>query len=641
MCPTWQYEPYDNRNTLQTSGQCWRPEVFGLVKSRNLPYGASDQYINWLLMDGEYLYFGTENNIYKLNVNGPKTWDVTEGAYVPDTESYAWIQNVGSAAAILSDDGSALYSVVTIAAGSDNCYLYAFHTSDGTKLFDAARVSSLTGTTANSAPWLDNDGNIHVLFRYYDGAAGDLRWSKLNGTTGEIITEVSTVIPDDNPDKLVVSKWPISLGNIAYNCAKHGGASKEQSYLLEFNNVTMATPAKDIRLKDHEKAPSFLIKDHFAYIAGTYGTYKIDLNATPPRGIAGGYPNGWFTARSVTSTNVSPMCISPDGTLYYMCQSILYAYNQNGNEIRTTTLQFNSDPSPTLPAPVIDSESYIYVLTNNDSASNNFYTLTPTFGKWVQQNIGASTTRYATNNPILANNTLYFSMYDTTGSDGSYIYMARAVWSPPEPAPGPITTTTTSTTPTTTTTTTTGTGTTTTTTTTATPTTTTTTTTPPALSKVITTFAIEVTKASTTTLEVTQETNASNAENTKSTVFSESMTFGSIAPGETSKTIVAQLNIPNVKAITNIKLGLISTGSLTFANNIFGVTSNYELISGYPIENYFQGVNSNESASNAYNISIPNKNNYSSDYVYLNINLPSNNIFGTSVLRYKWFFEYA
>ena len=101
------------------------------------------------------------------------------------------------------------------------------------------------------------------------------------------------------------------------------------------------------------------------------------------------------------------------------------------------------------------------------------------------------------------------------------------------------------------------------------------------------------------------------------------------------------LNVPNSKAIGNIKLGLISTGGIEFANNIFEITSSAILNTDTIPTTYFQGVNTDGLASNSYNISINNNKNNVSEYVYLNLNLPSDNTLGEGVIRFKWFFDYA
>jgi hypothetical protein len=202
----------------------------------------------------------------------------------------------------------------------------------------------------------------------------------------------------------------------------------------------------------------------------------------------------------------------------------------------------------------------------------------------------------------------------------------------------PTTTTTTTTpSPTTTTTTSTGTGTTTTTTTLIPPTTTTTTTTRPPLA-IVETSQFELVNGQFVSV---QTSNASDSSTTQNSLLSQSLTFGTIAPNATSKTIVVALNIPYAKAITNIKIGLVSSGGITFANNIFGITSSVELRDDITPDGYFQGVNANKVSTDSYNIDIRNKDNHTSEYVYLNVKLPNDQIIGEGMIGLKWFFDYS
>jgi len=116
--------------------------------------------------------------------------------------------------------------------------------------------------------------------------------------------------------------------------------------------------------------------------------------------------------------------------------------------------------------------------------------------------------------------------------------------------------------------------------------------------------------------------------------------FGTIGPGETSETIITTLWFNAAKAISNIKLGLIDTGGITFANDIFRITTSPAYDDDIIPTSYFLGVNSNGSASNEYNIAIDNLSGKMSEYVYLNINLPRNANYGAGVVRFKWFFDY-
>jgi hypothetical protein len=116
--------------------------------------------------------------------------------------------------------------------------------------------------------------------------------------------------------------------------------------------------------------------------------------------------------------------------------------------------------------------------------------------------------------------------------------------------------------------------------------------------------------------------------------------FGTIGPGELSTTIITAFRFKTAKAITNIKLGLVNTGGLVFVNNIFGIATYPAIDENLIPTTYFQGVNTDGLATNAYNIDIDNLNNIMSEYVYLNINLPNNADFGAGVIRLKWFFDY-
>ena len=168
--------------------------------------------------------------------------------------------------------------------------------------------------------------------------------------------------------------------------------------------------------------------------------------------------------------------------------------------------------------------------------------------------------------------------------------------------------------------------------------TTTTTTQPPALKVVRTVFFEQDENGN---LIQVDPSDASDNNETVNTPFSESANFGVIAPGGTSGVVVVQLSIPFSKAITNVKLALINSGGITFANNIFGITSSVELRSDITPSSYFQGINTNNSPSNSYNISIPNNIQDTSDYVYLNISLPRGNSLGEGVTRFRWYFDYS
>ncbi len=168
--------------------------------------------------------------------------------------------------------------------------------------------------------------------------------------------------------------------------------------------------------------------------------------------------------------------------------------------------------------------------------------------------------------------------------------------------------------------------------------TTTTTTTPiPALAVIKTSLFQKVNGA----FKETFYTDASDNGQTKNQLFAQALDFGTLAPGETSETLAIALNIPYVKAINNIKLGLISIGNLMFTTSTFGMTSSVELRDDIIPSTYFQGLSTTELDIDPNNISIPNRDNVHSSYVYLNIKLPLNQPLGRGLISLKWWFNYA
>ena len=342
------------------------------------------------------------------------------------------------------------------------------------------------------------------------------------------------------------------------------------------------------------------------------------------------------TNPSAIGTDVGP-AVNDRGEINYRQDNILYTIQSNGTErpsSRTTILPTeDSKVSPILTPDgniIIASNNYttsddnIYVF--NDSGTNITYQYSfrnIDLNKYIIYNVSLGDSFGNTNN------ILYQPIYDTTTGTG-YIYLAKSSLPPTTTT----TSSTTTTTPTTTTTTTTGTGTTTTTT----PTTTTTTTTTPAPLSVVETLIIVDVNGQ---FVEQSASNASDNNQTKGNLFANSLTFGTIAPGETSDNVIVLLNIPNSQAIGNVKLGLIDTGGIEFANNIFGITSENRLDDSVVPTTYFQGVNTSGTASNSNNIAIGNSKSNVSEYVYLNLNLPSGNTLGEGVIKYKWFFDYA
>jgi hypothetical protein len=423
-------------------------------------------------------------------------------------------------------------------------------------------------------------------------------------------------------DVICGDKIQVTLGSLNYSTGS-GIASKNI-----IARCSSATPAVG------EYYPSGMIFNPYVqilYVVGTDGLHSYDKTTLTEISHHDCSPNVCYGGACLNNSRI-----------YYRAGTTLYAIQDDGSgnlaEVYSTNVLPESntglgvDPYDNRAAPIIDSHypGNIIVCSGNN-ASNNIHVFIDT-GSELYLNYettldSANSASIITTPSIGDSNMLYMI------SDRFYAFGNVA-----------SSTTTTTTTPTTTTTTTTPH--TTTTTTTPTPTTTTTTTTFPSITITPPNPALEIVNNTQFILEddvlvVGQTSSASDSLDTKASPFAKSFTFGTIAPGEISKTVIIQLNIPNVKAITNVKLGLVDIADITFTNTMFGINSSIELRSDITPDYYFQGVNTSKSATSPYNISIPNKDNYTSAYVYLNVKLPSDYTFKTGMLSYKWFFDYA
>ena len=124
------------------------------------------------------------------------------------------------------------------------------------------------------------------------------------------------------------------------------------------------------------------------------------------------------------------------------------------------------------------------------------------------------------------------------------------------------------------------------------------------------------------------------------TLDAQSLTFGMVAPKESSQTNIVQLFIPDVAAITNIRLALVDTGGIVFGNSIFGVDSRTFIDRNVVPESFFEGV-SDKSVNSPYNVTVSNLNRLASEYIYLNLNVPIGQEFIAGTIRYQWLFDYA
>ena len=136
-------------------------------------------------------------------------------------------------------------------------------------------------------------------------------------------------------------------------------------------------------------------------------------------------------------------------------------------------------------------------------------------------------------------------------------------------------------------------------------------------------------------------TDGSDHLSTLNTIVSKSLTWGTLAPGEKSDPIIIYLRATAAPAIRNIKLGLTNTASMSFASNVFGVATQPVTDHSFVPNTSFIGVNSEKTSTNTYNISVPNRGENTSDYVYLDVQIPNDYQFKGETVRYKWWFDYS
>lgn len=117
--------------------------------------------------------------------------------------------------------------------------------------------------------------------------------------------------------------------------------------------------------------------------------------------------------------------------------------------------------------------------------------------------------------------------------------------------------------------------------------------------------------------------------------------FENTVPGAFSKVLAVQLTSTKSKVISNIKLGVVDIGSLSWADSLL----TYELLDFYnesvSTKNNFEGVNSNASAGSIMNISAGNITSTKSKIVHLRLNLPESVLVQQTCMIFKWFFEYS
>ena len=134
------------------------------------------------------------------------------------------------------------------------------------------------------------------------------------------------------------------------------------------------------------------------------------------------------------------------------------------------------------------------------------------------------------------------------------------------------------------------------------------------------------------------------------------LNFGKVVAGTHSRIKVLDVSFGGVTYVGNIKIGLISSGGLSVnpnptdigddgssSNGHFGIQHSQEFdasISSAPLSRHFAGINDDNTAGNQYNVSIENRSDTISEYIYLDLEIGSSNL-NAGNGAYKIYFDYS
>lgn len=134
------------------------------------------------------------------------------------------------------------------------------------------------------------------------------------------------------------------------------------------------------------------------------------------------------------------------------------------------------------------------------------------------------------------------------------------------------------------------------------------------------------------------------------------LNFGRVQSGTHSRVKVIDLAFSDAVSVSNIKLAIVSNGSITVNANPQGIDANQTSLNGHfgiedsfdfnatkssaPLSRHFAGTNGTGSSSDSSNVLIGPKSAQTSNYIYLDIELGATNIAAMNG-AYKVFYDYS
>ena len=133
------------------------------------------------------------------------------------------------------------------------------------------------------------------------------------------------------------------------------------------------------------------------------------------------------------------------------------------------------------------------------------------------------------------------------------------------------------------------------------------------------------------------------------------LSFGGITAGTTSAVKVVDFAFVGVSTVSSVKVGLTSaagitvngspqniTSDATASNGRFGIqhSTDFDTVTaGGPLTRHFAGLNATGSAADSFNVEVGTRNPTTSQFVYIDIELPGNFV-GAGAGAYKIFFDF-
>lgn len=134
------------------------------------------------------------------------------------------------------------------------------------------------------------------------------------------------------------------------------------------------------------------------------------------------------------------------------------------------------------------------------------------------------------------------------------------------------------------------------------------------------------------------------------------LNYGRITSGTTSSVKVIDVVFSDVTVVGNIKLGLISSAGITVNTNPGAIYPDQSSINGHfgiehgplfddtkasgGLKKFFAGINTTVTSDNSNNVLIGNRDDVTSDYIYLSIQIGAGYV-GAGNGAYKLFFDFS